>query len=178
VDGARRRGVVYCQDNEVSWVDWSLASRNADLLNFTAAVVGLRRAYPVLRAGTAPRLQFSAERLSATDAQVLDVGGTPIEAEATIGSAFLLFLSGRPRERELPGPEEHTDSVLLAVNAGPAPVEVRMPPALYGTSWSVVVDTVTGHVGAGGTTLGSNDMLALDAHATVVLTSSLAGPAG
>jgi glycogen operon protein len=33
---------AYCQDNEVSWVDWSLAQRNAGLLRFTRMMIALR----------------------------------------------------------------------------------------------------------------------------------------
>jgi len=36
---------AYCQDNEVSWLDWSLAERNAALLRFTRKSVGLRVAF-------------------------------------------------------------------------------------------------------------------------------------
>jgi len=34
---------AYCQDNEISWVDWSLAERNAGLLRFVRMMIGLRR---------------------------------------------------------------------------------------------------------------------------------------
>ena len=40
---------VYCQDSELSWMDWSLVQRNADLLAFTRALTGLRTAHPVFR---------------------------------------------------------------------------------------------------------------------------------
>ena len=30
---------AYCQDNELSWVDWSLLEQNGDLVDFTAAVI-------------------------------------------------------------------------------------------------------------------------------------------
>ncbi len=36
---------AYCQDNEVSWLDWSLAEKNADLLRFARKSVGLRVAF-------------------------------------------------------------------------------------------------------------------------------------
>lgn len=46
-DGVRRtqRGNnnnVYCQDNELSWFDWSLTERHADLLRFVAGLIRLR----------------------------------------------------------------------------------------------------------------------------------------
>jgi glycogen operon protein len=34
---------AYCQDNELSWVDWSLAEKNAGLLRFTRMLIGLRQ---------------------------------------------------------------------------------------------------------------------------------------
>ena len=35
---------AYCQDNEISWVDWSLAEKNAGLLRFTRMMIALRQA--------------------------------------------------------------------------------------------------------------------------------------
>jgi glycogen operon protein len=43
---------AYCQDNEISWVDWSLLERNADLLRFTRRLVRFRMAHPALRRRT------------------------------------------------------------------------------------------------------------------------------
>jgi isoamylase len=40
---------AYCQDNEISWVDWSLLQRNSGVLQFARDVFALRRAHPVLR---------------------------------------------------------------------------------------------------------------------------------
>jgi glycogen operon protein len=40
---------AYCQDNDTSWVDWSLAERHADLVHFVREVFAFRRAHPVLR---------------------------------------------------------------------------------------------------------------------------------
>jgi glycogen operon protein len=36
---------AYCQDNEVSWVDWNLAQKNAGLLRFTSMLIELRKKY-------------------------------------------------------------------------------------------------------------------------------------
>ena len=40
---------AYCQDNETSWVDWSLLERNADLFRFTQRLIRFRKAHPSLR---------------------------------------------------------------------------------------------------------------------------------
>jgi glycogen operon protein len=39
----------YCQDNELSWYDWSLRDENLALLGFTRRLMDFRRAHPVLR---------------------------------------------------------------------------------------------------------------------------------
>ena len=40
---------AYCQDNEISWVDWTLVQSNHDLLRFTRELIALRRHNPALR---------------------------------------------------------------------------------------------------------------------------------
>jgi len=40
---------AYCQDNEISWVDWDLAAENNVLVAFVARLIGIRRRYSVLR---------------------------------------------------------------------------------------------------------------------------------
>ncbi len=40
---------AYCQDNELTWVDWDLDEERAALLDFTSSLVHLRRDHPVLR---------------------------------------------------------------------------------------------------------------------------------
>ncbi|MFN8040162.1 MAG: glycogen debranching protein GlgX [Acidimicrobiales bacterium] len=40
---------AYCQDNEVSWVDWDDAAKHEDLLAFTTRLLRLRREHPVFR---------------------------------------------------------------------------------------------------------------------------------
>jgi len=40
---------AYCQDNEISWFDWTLVSRNADLLEFFRKAIALTGRFPVLQ---------------------------------------------------------------------------------------------------------------------------------
>jgi glycogen operon protein len=39
---------AYCQDNEISWFDWTLADRHADFVRFVRELILLRRRFPVL----------------------------------------------------------------------------------------------------------------------------------
>jgi glycogen operon protein len=40
---------AWCQDNEIGWVDWSLAAANADFLRFVREMIALRKRHPALR---------------------------------------------------------------------------------------------------------------------------------
>ncbi|RYI98754.1 MAG: glycogen debranching enzyme, partial [Actinomycetales bacterium] len=70
---------VYCQDNEVAWIDWSLAEDEADLLRFTAALTRLRRQHPVFR-----RRRFFSVRPVRRDGGLPDIAWfTPTAEEMT-----------------------------------------------------------------------------------------------
>lgn len=43
---------AYCQDNEVSWFDWSLLEKNRELFEFTQQLIALRKKHPALCAGS------------------------------------------------------------------------------------------------------------------------------
>jgi isoamylase len=43
---------AYCQDNEISWVDWSALQKNAELFDFVRGLAALRKARPELRRDT------------------------------------------------------------------------------------------------------------------------------
>ena len=40
---------AYCQDNQVSWFDWSLLEKHKEIHRFTRGMIAFRRAHPVLR---------------------------------------------------------------------------------------------------------------------------------
>ena len=40
---------AYCQDNEISWVDWTLLDKRSMLFHFVQQLVALRHRYPILR---------------------------------------------------------------------------------------------------------------------------------
>ncbi len=40
---------AYCQDNEISWIDWKLLSKNKDLFEFTRKMIVIRKEHPVMK---------------------------------------------------------------------------------------------------------------------------------
>ena len=59
---------AYCQDNEISWVDWDLAQKNAGLLGFTRMMIALRqRFFAISREEFVCRMTWHGTRLGDPD---------------------------------------------------------------------------------------------------------------
>jgi isoamylase len=135
---------AYCQDNEVSWMDWTLAAEHEDLLDFTRVLADLRRAHPVFRR----RRFFSGEPAAAgglRDIIWLAPSGEPM-ADGDWGDSQLksigVFLNGGAITEPGPRGDPLVDqSFLLLFNARAEPVTFRLPGAAYAASWEPVADT-------------------------------------
>jgi isoamylase len=131
---------AYCQDNETSWVDWSLTALQQRLLDFTRAVVAVRHAHQVLR-----RRRYFVGRgyNGGKDLLWLDAHGHEMHAD-TWGHADLQVVGMRVSATlvdERTGatePIEH-DVLLALFNAGEAAVPFTLPQT-EGV-WSVLFDT-------------------------------------
>src|SRR5574340_348158 len=66
---------AYCQDNEISWYDWSLDEKKKALLEFTRQIIRLRRKHPNLR-----RRKFVQDRpIDPAHKQRREVGGQQVK---------------------------------------------------------------------------------------------------
>ncbi|WP_446663859.1 glycogen debranching protein GlgX [Flexivirga sp. B27] len=137
---------VYCQDNEISWLDWELDAEEQSLLDFTRAVINLRREHPTFRR----RRFFDGDANHGGSSDQGDIewyspGGTPMnELDWRNGYArtLMVFLNGQaisaPDERGRPVVDDH---FLLLFNAHYEPVEFTVPPELYDGKWQVALNT-------------------------------------
>jgi isoamylase len=144
---------AYCQDNELSWVDWSLLADNRGLLDFTAAVINLRRQHPVFR-----RRRFFQGRPIRRSDELRDIAWfTPAGAEmseqdweADFGRSIMAFLNGDAiPDLDARGQRVHDDSFLLCFNAHDGDMGMTIPDNTYGDEWAVVLDTHAGEVSTG-----------------------------
>ncbi|MDH6590436.1 isoamylase [Variovorax sp. TBS-050B] len=134
---------AYCQDNEISWVDWALA-RSEDgraLTAFATRLLELRRELPALRRN---RFLVGAwyERIGAKDATWLTPTGAEMQApqwEDARTRSFALMLHGRAPASAIPV-EAHDASVLLLFNAWQDPVPFVLPKPPAG-AWQLALDT-------------------------------------
>jgi isoamylase len=136
---------VYCQDSELSWMDWSLVDKNSDLLEFTRKVTALRKAHPVFRR----RRFFDGEPIRTGD-EVRDIAWlTPAGKEmqpqdwgGEFGKSIAVFLNGEAiPEPNARGERVVDDSFLMCFNAHSHEVDFIIPPDDYATEWTAVLDT-------------------------------------
>jgi glycogen operon protein len=134
---------AYCQDTELSWVPWP--EDGSELLEFTRAMVRLRREHPVFRR----RRFFHGRPVEGTHDDLSDIAWfTPAGEEmaqddwdSTQARALSVFLNGNAISE--PGPRGERiadDSFLLLFNASPKTLEFVVP-VNHGRQWEVVVDT-------------------------------------
>jgi isoamylase len=136
---------VYCQDNETSWVDWSAADES--LLEFVTTLTKLRAEHPVFR-----RRRFFTGEIAANglpDIAWLTSDGVPMgESDWTSPGAdpLAVFLNGHGIvEPGLRGEPITDDSFLILFNPTADDAEITLPPATYGESWEIVLDTGDAH---------------------------------
>ncbi|HEU5427151.1 MAG TPA: glycogen debranching protein GlgX [Actinocrinis sp.] len=137
---------AYCQDNELSWVDWNGAREHETLLEFTRRVAKLRAAHPVFRR----RRYFHGEILPHTGSTLPDIQWfTPFGAvmtarhwETGYAKTMTVFLNGNAiAEPGVRGEQVRDDSFLLLFNAHHEPLPFTLPPVDYGELWESVLDT-------------------------------------
>ncbi len=127
---------VYCQDNEIAWIDWSLAERNADLLRFVRRLIDLRRSRLWLRRDTF--LKGTLRGAHSKDVAWLHPSGREMtEADWNDSSlrAIAVHMDGAPSRASNSG------DLLVVCNADHAHVELTLPAPPPGASWQVLFDT-------------------------------------
>ncbi|GAB2678273.1 glycogen debranching protein GlgX [Kribbella swartbergensis] len=163
---------VYCQDNEIAWVDWKLTDAQKDLLEFTRTLVRLRNDHPV----------FRRRRFFHGDTGVDGLGDlvwfTPKGTEMQNGDwtrddarAVAVFLNGDAISEPDPrGEPVVDDSFLVLLNSNHEPLDFLLPPKQYAENWTVAVDTTAAQGGASDEPLAAGSTIRLEARSTLVLT--------
>src|ERR1700740_1233988 len=141
---------AYCQDNTISWVDWSQAAAEQEMLQFTETLAGLRRDHPVFR-----RRRFFRGQVPGAgkgDIVWLTPAGevmTDADWEASYAKSLAAFLNGDAISEPDPRGGKITDaSFLLLFNAHSKPLTFTLPEASYAAGWEVAIETASGVRGA------------------------------
>jgi glycogen operon protein len=144
---------AYCQDNEISWLDWELDDSKEALRQFTRDLIALRKAHPVLHR----RKFFQGREIHGSE--LGDIAWfTPEGNEMDTASwsdqwtkSLSMRLGGEALGEVDPDGELLTDvSFLLLVNAHHEPISFVVPPAPGERRWALVIDTNSSEVGIPG----------------------------
>ena len=112
---------AYCQDNEISWYDWTLVEKYREIHRFTRGMIAFRRAHPVLH----KEAFYSTEEIRWFSPQ----GVAPDwfdPQQRTL--ACLIFGTGEP-------------DLYLMFNAEPREMDFTLPAARSGPAWQIAVDS-------------------------------------
>src|ERR1700680_3048586 len=135
---------AYCQDNEISWIDWDEGAIDRELLALVRQIITLRKNHPVLH-----RRNFFQGR-AIKGAGVKDIlwlkpdGSEMTDEEWGRESARSLgvFLAGEGLEEQDERGQRVTDqNFLLLMNAHHEQVPFRLPTVASGMVWVSLVDT-------------------------------------
>jgi pullulanase/glycogen debranching enzyme len=135
---------AYCQDNEISWLDWHLDEHQQAFLRFTSMMIEVRKRHGVLRHDRF----FRGDRI--WDSRLKDLAwfrpdGSEMSAEdwqRPFGRTLAFLLGGDA----LTVPDQYGrvasgDTLLVLLNAHHEPVEFVLPKLEWGADWGKIVDT-------------------------------------
>ncbi|MDF1615131.1 glycogen debranching protein GlgX [Desulfurivibrio dismutans] len=118
---------AYCQDNEISWLNWDLAEQNGDLLRFFRRLIALRRQYSLFR-----RDSFFAPDPAAGPAEISWQSLTPGQQDWSAEARVLAY--------QLHGGRGEPDFFFM-FNAAAEPRTFSLPSPPAGRRWRQLIDT-------------------------------------
>ncbi|WP_152191289.1 glycogen debranching protein GlgX [Georgenia satyanarayanai] len=163
---------VYCQDNELAWVDWNLGDEQVHLLDFAQRMVHFRMAHPVLRR----RRFFAGDPGHGGQSEVGEIAwlkpsAEPMEDEdwdQSHARSISIFYNGDAiPEPDARGERVSDDNLLVMLNAAAEPVTFTIPDEGFGAVWRMAINTDPTHTENGDYHPG--DTLEVLPHNTVIL---------
>ena len=118
----------YCQDNAISWLDWSLFEKNRDMFEFFRYMIAFRMDHPAVRRDLEPSyIGFPSMSIH---------GLTPWEPDAPESDyVSCVLFSGYDEENA------REDLIYVAVNAHWNAAEMSLPDLPEGYCWKIAVNT-------------------------------------
>lgn len=118
----------YCQDNEYSWLDWSLLSKNYELFEFFKFMIDFRMKHPIIRKKLPDAVcGIDGLRSHSTDARILNLPPNTY----TFGVSFAGYDHSKGKD----------DMVYICINSYWADVTVTLPEIPGNGAWYLSVNT-------------------------------------
>lgn len=164
---------AYCQDNEISWINWGVKPEEQKLLSFVQFMIALRKNHPIFHR----RNFFQGRAIKGAgikDIQWLRPDGkemTDEEWKQDSARCLGMFLAGDAMgeidERAQPVKD---DSFLVLMNAHHETIPFVLPTLTQGEVWLALVDTSYDPNGSPGNRHDAESTYPLEARSLVVLT--------
>jgi isoamylase len=139
---------AYCQDNEISWINWDLGPAQQDLLTFVERLIRMRRRHPVFHR----RSFFQGRRVGAGDVKDVtwfNVDGaemTPEQWRDPASRRLGMFVAGEGlNEYDDQGRVIRDCNFLLLFNAAHEPASFVLPTFKPDAAWIMEFDTARGN---------------------------------
>jgi len=133
---------AYCQDNEISWLDWNHDERAERLIRFVRRLTSLRHRFPILRQKRFLSGVYN-EELGLKDVTWVSATGREMtEAEWKDGNTrcFGMLLDGRAQQSGI-RQRGHEATLLIVFNTWQDVVKFALPDINGGGEWSLLADT-------------------------------------
>jgi glycogen operon protein len=127
---------AYCQDNEISWLDWKLVEDNAELIRFTRSLIEFRRNQPTVRRQTF-LTGVPDSKDGWADVSWYSALGTAVDWHASEQSIICLLAAPKPED----DPEGMGRDVLLMLNSSGQGSRFLIPTIAKSKKWRLFVDT-------------------------------------
>jgi glycogen operon protein len=134
---------AYCQDNQISWLDWTHTLAGAALQQFVRQLTGLRARFPILHRRRFLTGRFD-EEFGIRDVTWIHPSGKEMQQEDWTAEArcFGMLMDGRSQAHGLH--ERGTDATLLLVfNSHHEPANFALPDCSGARAWALQFDTAT-----------------------------------
>ncbi|MBV8053676.1 MAG: glycogen debranching protein GlgX [Deltaproteobacteria bacterium] len=134
---------AYCQDNEISWVNWDgITEQGRSLIAFTRQLIRLRQSLPILRRGRFLIAEYNPE-LEVKDVTWINAAGTEMQQhdwENGLMRCFGMLIDGRAQTSGIRRRASDV-TLLIVVNAYHDVVRFTLPEFAGGDEWLTLVDT-------------------------------------
>jgi isoamylase len=133
---------AYCQDNELSWIDWSWCEQNRSLVQFVRQLTELRAKYPILRRNRFLSAQPN-ESIDLKEIAWINASGEEMRNEDWSDErmrCFGMLLDGHAQATGI-RQRGHDATILIVFNAHYDVVNFTLPGATTDLHWLLLIDT-------------------------------------
>ena len=133
---------AYCQDTEISWLNWNFTQKGKSLVEFVQRLTKLRHKYPILRRNRFLTGQY-VEEVGVKDVTWINANGSEMTSDHWQDgrmACFGMLLDGRAQATGIRKSSKDA-TLLLVINSHSDLVEFTLPECYGGMQWSLLLDT-------------------------------------